>query len=393
MIIIDDYISYLGGDDRNRRITVSTNRRQMLRSAVALAGAAAAIPLLRSSAVRANPVPANQPIPLRPLPRGGAHLVLLGTTAGPVPMLGRTGIATALVVDGAIYLIDMGHGAFDQFQKSNLAIGDLQNIFVTHLHSDHLADLYTLLWLRFGGYDSMDKALDVYGPGSAGALPAPSSGQPVGTVNPQNPTPGVSDFIASSMAATAYDLNLRMRDEAWPDIRDLVRVHEIPVPDVGASPTGLMAPAMQPFPVMSDDRVRVSAILVEHPPVFPSFAFRFDTAYGSVVFSGDTTITGNMVTLARNADVLVHEAIDLQAVERFGNLTAEQLQHHRNAYSDVSRLGGVARDANVGTLVLSHLAPGTKALPDMVWMTKASKGFPGRVIVGDDLMRIPLRPP
>jgi hypothetical protein len=44
-------------------------------------------------------------------------------------------------------------------------------------------------------------------------------------------------------------------------------------------------------------------------------------------------------------------------------------------------------------LVLSHLAPGTKALPDMVWMTKASKGFPGRVIVGDDLMRIPLRPP
>jgi phosphoribosyl 1,2-cyclic phosphodiesterase len=66
----------------------------------------------------------------------GTELVLLGTAAGPVPAVGRTGIASALVVDGHIYIVDMGHGSFDQFQKSGLDIGDLDNIFITHLHSD-----------------------------------------------------------------------------------------------------------------------------------------------------------------------------------------------------------------------------------------------------------------
>jgi ribonuclease BN (tRNA processing enzyme) len=82
-----------------------------------------------------------------------------------------------------------------------------------------------------------------------------------------------------------------------------VNVHEIPLPDVGATFTNT-APAMQPFPVMSDDKVKVSAVLVPHGPVFPAFAFLFDTAYGSVTFSGDTTYTDNIPTLAHNTDLL-----------------------------------------------------------------------------------------
>ena len=145
---------------------------------------------------------------------------------------------------------------------------------------------------------------------------------------------------------------------------------------------------MEPFLVMADDRVRVSAILVQHPPVFPSFAFRFDTAHGSVVFSGDTTVTDNIVTIARGAAVLVHEAIDMQVVERHGNLTPEQLQHHRNSHTDVTELGPIAEAAGVKTLVLSHLAPGTILLPDASWYAKAKRGYSGEVIVGRDLMRI-----
>ncbi|MER5391002.1 hypothetical protein [Saccharopolyspora sp. NPDC002686] len=64
--------------------------------------------------------------------------------------------------------------------------------------------------------------------------------------------------------------------------------------------------------VMEDDRVKVSAVLVPHGPVFPSFAFRFDTAHGSVTFSGDATCTDNLVKLARGSDILVHEAINLR---------------------------------------------------------------------------------
>ncbi|MFJ8956291.1 hypothetical protein ACIRO1_40015 [Streptomyces sp. NPDC102381] len=63
-------------------------------------------------------------------------------------------------------------------------------------------------------------------------------------------------------------------------------VHEIRFPDVGASARGNTAPPMRPFTVMEDDRLKVTAVLVPHGPVFPSFAFRFDTDHGSVTFSG-----------------------------------------------------------------------------------------------------------
>lgn len=364
-------------------MTDVASRRRFLRSAATLTGVAAAAPLLGSASQRAD----AQELPV---PTTGAHLVLLGTAAGPVPMAGRKGICTALVVDGRTYLIDVGRGAVDQFETARLSMDTLDGIFVTHLHSDHLADLYTLLWLRFGGFNSMTHPVDIYGPGRAGKLPEPSSDRDVDTINPKNPTPGLADFLAKSMEAAAYDLNIRMRDEAWPDIRTLVRAHEIPLPDVDAGPLGDVAPAMEPFEVMADDRVRVSAILVQHPPVFPSFAFRFDTDHGSVVFSGDTTVTANMVTLAQGADVLVHEVIDLQAVEQFGNLTPEQLEHHRRSHTEVTKVGPIAQHAGVATLVLNHLAPSTPAWSDAIWLAKAQQGFTGKVIVGNDLMRIPL---
>ncbi|MFK0173520.1 MBL fold metallo-hydrolase [Streptomyces sp. NPDC090306] len=363
---------------------MSLSRRSVLRATAVTSGAAVAASPAAAAAASAD----SAGLPPASVLNKGAHLVLLGTAAGPVPMQGRTGISSALVVDGRIYLVDLGHGAFDRFQRSGLSAAALDAVFVTHLHSDHLADLFTLLWLRFGGVDPLTHPVAFYGPGSAGALPAPSSGQPVATLAPDSPTPGLADFVEKSVTASAYDINLRMRDENWPDIRNLYRVHEIPVPDVGASPLGAMAPLMEPFPVMSDEHVRVSAILVAHPPVFPSFAFRFDTRYGSVTFSGDTTITPNMVTLARGSDVLVHEAIDLEIVKAAG-LTPEQLRHHENSHSDVTRIGPeVARPAGVKTLVLSHLAPGTKEIPDSRWKSRASKGFNGRVRVGNDLKHI-----
>jgi ribonuclease BN (tRNA processing enzyme) len=359
-------------------------RRQFLRAAAMLTGASAVAPVVG----RARPAAAADGIALRGT---GTELVLLGTSAGPEPVPGRTGIASALVVDGHIYLVDLGHGAFEQFDRAGLAMADLKSIFITHLHSDHLADLYTLLWLRFGGLKSLTAPVDVYGPGPAGALPAPyPPSTEVTTVNPDNPTPGLTDLLRGQIAATAYDLNLRIRDEGWPDIRDLVKPHDIPLPNVGASPTGQLAPPMRPFTVMSDDRVHVTAILVEHPSVFPSYAFRFDTAGGSVVFSGDTTITDNMITIAQGADILVHEAIDLQAVALAG-LTPEQVHHMEISHSDVTKLGPLAQQAGVKTLVLSHLAPGSRRLvPDTVWKTKASAGYSGEVIVGNDLAHLTL---
>jgi ribonuclease BN (tRNA processing enzyme) len=359
------------------------SRRHVLRSAAVLSGVAAVTPILGSSSTAAENA-AEKDTQLA-LPSTGTHVILLGTSGGPVPMKGRSGIASALLVNGRIYLVDLGPGAFRQFDNAGLSLDNLQAIFITHLHSDHIVDLYTTFWLRFGGFNGMTHAVDVYGPGPAGALPGDADAP---TLSPGNPTPGLSDYFDLSMQATAYDLNIRLRDEASVDIRDRVRTHEIELPDVGASPTGDTAPPMEPFPIMSDDRVTVSAILVQHAPVYPSFAFRFDTADGSVVFSGDTGITQNMVTLAQGANLLVHEAIDLEAIKKFGNPTEDELAHHATAHSDVTKLGELAEQAGVRKLVLSHLVPGTTAWPDATWLAKASKGFSGTVIVGRDQYRV-----
>ncbi|MBR7560488.1 MBL fold metallo-hydrolase, partial [Mycobacterium tuberculosis] len=71
------------------------------------------------------------------------------------------------------------------------------------------------------------------------------------------------------------------------------------------------APRMSPFTVVEDDRVKVTAVLVPHGPVFPAFAFRFDTDHGSITLSGDTRESDNLVNLAQGTDVLIHEAINV----------------------------------------------------------------------------------
>lgn len=210
-------------------------------------------------------------------------------------------------------------------------------------------------------------------------------------MHPDNPTPGLADFFASAIAATAYDINIRIRDEGNVDIHDVIRPHDIALPDVRASAAGDIAPPMDPFRVMENEDVKVSAILVRHTPVFPSFAFRFDTADGSVVFSGDTTVTSNIVTLAKSADILVHEAIDLDAFAG-RQLPAALRAHLENSHTDVTKIGGIAHAAGVKTLVLSHLVPGaTDRVSDTTWHRKAQQGFSGEVVVGRDLMQIGVR--
>jgi ribonuclease BN (tRNA processing enzyme) len=319
----------------------------------------------------------------------GAEVVLLGTAGGPLLGPGRTGVASAVVVDGYVYLIDLGHGAVDQFVRAGLQLSRLAGIFITHLHSDHIVDLYSLLWLTTGGIGTVGHPVDIYGPGSAGHLPPPvPAGRKVPTIGRHNPTPGLTDLLRLQIDATAYDINIRIRDEAWPDPRQMIRPHDIALPKVGASARGPVAPPMKPFTVMSDERIRVTATLVEHAPVFPSFAFRIDTKYGSVVFSGDTAPTQNLTTLARGADVLVHEAIDVDLVRAAG-LDEAKLNHLLSSHTDSGKVGAIAAAAGVQTLVLNHLAPGDPNLvPDATWLRKAQTGYSGTVVVGHDLQRI-----
>ena len=262
---------------------------------------------------------------------------------------------------------------------------------IRRLHADHYN--YFLL----GGNvtndenDNLARPVAVHGPGPAGALPPPVK-PPVSTVRPDDPTPGISDLTAKLTEGYAYSHNIFIRETAIRDVRTLTDVHDIAIPaGTGASALGNTAPPMTPFTVMEDDCVRVSAILVPHGPVFPSFAFRFDTDAGSVVFSGDTRASDNIVTLAQGADILVHEVLDLQFYEQLG-VPPLLLQHFKQAHTLTTEIGGIAQRAGVDTLVLAHLVPSNPALfSDEQYLRSAVWVLTGGVIVGNDLDSIPLR--
>jgi len=172
------------------------------------------------------------------------------------------------------------------------------------------------------------------------------------------------------------DINARIADEGRVPLVPLVHVHEL-------HEGGL---------VMRDDQVTVRATLVDHPPVVPAFAFRFDAADRSIVISGDTTRSDSLVKLAQGADLLVHSAVYLPAVDRLvarvPNATAlkRSIIAGQTSAEDVGR---VAQAAGVKTLVLSHLIPADDPeVTDQMWTEAARIHFRGSVIVGKDLLEV-----
>ena len=332
--------------------------------------------------------------------------MLLGTAGGSTPKATRSGYANAVVVDDAAYLVDCGEGVHRQLWRAGLTVHPrfgrhrplVRAVFVTHLHADHIIDLANLVQ---GSWPS--HPIDLFGPGPAG-MPIPTfpPGAARPTMFPDDPTPGLratSDYL---MRAFAYNINVRMADEGRPPLTDALRVHEVGVPrpgyvpdiDLGCTGDGssqqAASPPMEPVVIQPEDDhgVQVSAVLVQHAPVFPAFGFRFDTPHGSVVFSGDTGACDNVVRLARGADVLVHEVIDLDRMtERLSRLPNHEAvrNHLGTAHTAPEQAGAIASRAGVGTLVLSHLVPGDLEPSEEEWEERVRPHFGGEVVCGVDL--------
>ncbi|GAB91408.1 MBL fold metallo-hydrolase [Gordonia rhizosphera] len=326
---------------------------------------------------------------------GGTRVITLGTTGGPRWWKGdskdRAGIATAVAVGDRFYLVDAGHGVGRRIRQAGLELADLGGVFLTHLHSDHTIDLPSLL--VFGMHELQSRGNDpvrLFGPGDRGALPpisphATTIPQPVA---PDNPTPGTVDMAASIVRAFATDLNDRWLDSLRLPPTELFEVSDIAIPtDIGYHPNENPTPAMDPFVVFEDDRVQVTAILVEHPPVAPAFAFRFDSDSGSVTISGDTCETDNMVTLARDTDLLLHEAIDFEWVDGlYGHRVDDEGRasraHHYKSHTSVEGACRIAERAGARRLAVHHLVPGSA--DPAVW-ARGNDLMPGRFLVPDDL--------
>jgi hypothetical protein len=114
------------------------------------------------------------------------------------------------------------------------------------------------------------------------------------TIHPERPAPGTTDLVASILAGYAYHLNVMPLDARMPDPGALVRAVDIAVPD----PPGTV---QVPVVVLEAGPVRVTAVAVTHGRAVPALAYRFDTADGAVVFSGDTTVNDDLIALARGA--------------------------------------------------------------------------------------------
>lgn len=316
--------------------TPADPRRRRLLAATPFALAAGAAPALPAFASA--------------IARKRTRLILLGTAGGPTPKALRAAPASAVVIDDAVYVIDCGNGVARQMALAGLSLGAIADVFITHHHSDHNADYGNLLWLAWAA--DLRHPVDTWGP------------------------PPLKRMTRQFLAMNDADIRTRIADEGRAPLAPMIRAHELKRGGV----------------VMQDERVKVTAALVEHPPVAPAFAYRFDGPDRSIVFSGDTRPSAALVELARGADVLVHEVMYLPALERLiaSEAQAARLrQHLLDSHTTTEQVGRLASEAGVKTLVLNHFVPGGDAsLTDAVWREAVAPHFKGELIIGRDLMEV-----
>jgi ribonuclease BN (tRNA processing enzyme) len=278
------------------------------------------------------------------------RLILLGTGGGPRPRKSSSAPAQVVVANGVPYVVDCGDGVARQLVVAGVSLAALRHVFITHQHSDHTADYGNLIWLAWAA--GLKTRVDTWGP------------------------PPLARMTQLFFEMNAADIDVRIADEGRVPLVPLVSVHELTRPGV----------------VMQDDNVKVTAALVSHPPVAPAFAYRFDASDRSIVISGDTTRADSLIALAQGADVLVHEALYVPAVDRLVATVANAStlkKHIIESHTSAEDCGRVAEAAGVKTLVLSHLVPAEDPLvTEAMWIDAARAHFRGRVVLGRDLMEL-----
>lgn len=282
----------------------------------------------------------------------GTKLVMLGTGAGPMVGMPRHQTSHVMVHNGSAYVLDFGLGVSNEFARTGLLFNQVRAGFLTHHHPDHNIEYGPFLLL--GWIYGMSPSVQMYGPPPLDQM--------------------TKDYLRSQKATLQF----------WAE--DLGGAPLTAVPVTEFSDSGF---------VMADENVRVTAVRVEHPPVNPAFGYRFDFPDRSIAFSGDTVPLDAVAQMAKGADILVHEAMNIDATKKLAQHIArdnpkanyDQIMKHMMAdHSPVEEVGRIAQEAGVKTLILSHLTPVMPVTPDAVWRSAAAKHFKGEILVGYDLM-------
>jgi len=279
------------------------------------------------------------------------RLVFTGTKAGPRVGGARANPSNLLVLDGVPFVIDCGYGTARSIVNAGVRLPDVRYIFITHHHSDHNLDYGNIVNAAWSS--GLNSAVRSFGP------------------------KGMKAITDLYWQMNQFDVDTRIADEGKPDPRKLLIASDI---DEGV--------------ILELPGIKVSAIRVPHPPVVDSFAFKFETKVGTIVFSGDTAYSEKLAEFARGCDILVHESLfepDIDKMVARIPFAATLKKHLMDSHTKTEDIGRVAQMAKPRLLVLSHLVPGDDpTITDDMWLEGVRAHYSGKAVVAKDLMSINL---
>lgn len=267
-------------------------------------------------------------------------VTLLGT-GSPEPAFDRFGPSTLVQAGNQVLVFDVGRGANQRLAQVGLAVDRIDAIFLTHFHSDHVVgipDLWLTGWLR----TRMSRPLNVFGP------------------------PGTRQMMEH--LRQAFEMDIRDRIESEPDL-----------PRAGSE---FKAAEIQQGAVYENKGVRVSAVRVDHTGVSPAFGYRVDFQGRSVVLSGDTRLSTDLIKFATGTNLLIHEVYD--ASDEYLNQNPRSVRV-RTFHVSAREAGDVFQRIRPKLAVYSHIVLRGLAVPDLVARTRST--YSGPLVVGEDLMR------
>jgi ribonuclease Z len=274
---------------------------------------------------------------------GKIRVTLLGTGV-PTPVMERFGPSTLVEAGGETLLFDVGRGALLRLAQLKTPLNKLRSIFLTHLHSDHIVGLPDV-WLTGWLMGRPEVPLRVYGPR------------------------GTRSMMEHLDAAFQFDIRIRLYDDRTPPEGVVVLTEDI---------TGGM--------VYEHNGVKVTAFEVDHYPIQPSFGYRIDYAGRSVVLSGDTRFTENLIKYAQGVDVLVHEVIAADMMRAGSSKNTEITERVIAHHTTPEQAGEIFSRVQPRLAVYSHIIPVTAAAKDLIPPTQRT--YKGPLEVGEDLMSI-----
>lgn len=283
----------------------------------------------------------------------GIELQVLGS-GGPELVDARASSGYLVWVDGkAKIMVDAGGGTALRFRQAGAKMADLDMILLTHLHTDHAADLPALI--KSGIFEERKRALPIYGPPGNEVMPS--------TVE------FLEDLFDKKRGTYRYLKEMVSLD----DQRGAYRLE----------PHDTVLGEHEIKTVLESGPFRIIGSPMIHHKI-PAVGWRIEVGGKTIVFSGDTNgDNGNLEILAKDADIFIaHNAVEEGT--HFGP---------RSLHMPPSVIGRIAADAKVKSLVLSHFLLGYHTLDKQSESQKEiAKKYSGPMAFAKDLDCFPVKP-